>query len=440
MANNKIPRPPLTRGQNKKVEEIGEDEILVRDEEGNFQFLRSGEASEEERAPSRARPGIETLEEIVVGIKAEAGLAPSEENTARLDEVIISRLKDVRDEAETKAVLLADYDKGGLKLNEKQANSLLQAIEKKLRNPEVAGWLAQMKTLKTPEARNGRREAKKEKAIPVFDFYPEDEEEIKKIKKEATEINKKIISGNEGKIAEIARALALNFSSEEMRARFNQALDSRLKDIRDEMETKEVLMRAKENGGLGLGEEQAKRIIVETRKYLNRPAKPGTTVDVRSVRGPREPLKIAPLPPAIVKASPLPPPLPQVRKPKEDLPAKPQLVDVKFSPKLVGPVEELARLNLVDWRRLSQDPEVRAGKIIDKINLLEEGGFEKKIAGIKAWQESEVYRLYLLMGNESVQLGQPMKEVIGSRRKAGQAYLEEAEFTAILGLNKKLRF
>ena len=119
--------------------------------------------------------------------------------------------------------------------------------------------------------------------------------------------------------------------------------------------------------------------------------------------------------------------------------SKPVATEVRPSPKLTGPVEELRSLTVKDFRRLSREPSEATLKILDKLDLLEEQGFEVKTAGIKAWQDSEVNRLYLELLRQSLE-GRPISEVIAERESKNLPALAKPEFDAIMELNRKLRF
>jgi hypothetical protein len=114
-------------------------------------------------------------------------------------------------------------------------------------------------------------------------------------------------------------------------------------------------------------------------------------------------------------------------------------MDVSSAPRLVGPVEELHDLRLADFRRLSRDPHEACLKIRDKVDLLAERSFAEKDRGVKAWQESEINRLYLDLLRASLD-GKPVPEVISAREFDGVPTLSKPEFDAIMELNRKLRF
>ncbi|MFH2136039.1 MAG: hypothetical protein ABII19_00160 [Patescibacteria group bacterium] len=130
----------------------------------------------------------------------------------------------------------------------------------------------------------------------------------------------------------------------------------------------------------------------------------------------------------------------QVRRPLPQRDNRPRLDDVKYVPKLVGPVEELREMTLVDFRRLNANPVLVAEKIKEKIALLEREAFSKKIAGIKAWQESEINKIYLEIGRESLQKGLSADKIIAARTAAGQPTITVEEYKAIMDLNRVLRY
>ena len=114
--------------------------------------------------------------------------------------------------------------------------------------------------------------------------------------------------------------------------------------------------------------------------------------------------------------------------------------DVKYIPKLMGPIDELKEMDLVNFRRLSSDPLAAAAKIKEKINFLEEEGYSQRLNGIKAWRQNPINKLYLTIGQESISSQKPVKAVIDERKSADREYLTDREFTAIMDINKELRF
>ena len=119
---------------------------------------------------------------------------------------------------------------------------------------------------------------------------------------------------------------------------------------------------------------------------------------------------------------------------------RPQMHDIKPVPKVMGPIEELQFLDLVNFRRLGKTPGDSTAKVFMKIKLLEKDGYDKMISGIQAWRQSPVNRLYLRLGQEAVARGVPFKEAIVIRQKSSQEYLSMEEIEAIVSLNSRLVF
>ena len=126
--------------------------------------------------------------------------------------------------------------------------------------------------------------------------------------------------------------------------------------------------------------------------------------------------------------------------PLPGLQPKPTVSDVMSSPRrLTGPVEELGSLTLQDFRRLSKSPQEAILKIRDKLDLLKDESFESKVAGIRAWRNSVVNRLYLDALRQSL-VGRPVNEVLSEMAKGNGEALTKPEFDVLMELNRKLRF
>jgi hypothetical protein len=119
---------------------------------------------------------------------------------------------------------------------------------------------------------------------------------------------------------------------------------------------------------------------------------------------------------------------------------KKRMEDIKSAPKVMSPIDELAYMDMVTFRRLDASPARRAAKIEEKIALLEKEGLDKKIAAIKAWRFNPVSKTYLSMGEESISGGKSIDDIIKERKAQGLNYLSKEEFEAVMDLNDSLRF
>ena len=109
---------------------------------------------------------------------------------------------------------------------------------------------------------------------------------------------------------------------------------------------------------------------------------------------------------------------------------RPILEDIKHTPKLFGPVQEIAQMTLEDFRKLSGDPKESILKIKDKISLLREQSFKDYQAGISAWQKSPVYNEYLKILNNSLASGEPLEDILKTSKT-----LTQDEFNVIIEAN-----
>lgn len=115
-----------------------------------------------------------------------------------------------------------------------------------------------------------------------------------------------------------------------------------------------------------------------------------------------------------------------------------KMEDIKYKPKIMGPIDELRHMDLINFRRLGPDPFQSAENVKNKIGLFNE--YSKRQEGIMAWRQSPLNKLYLEMGGASISQRQPIDVIIEERKVAGKDYLTPPEFEAIIKLNKELRF
>lgn len=141
-------------------------------------------------------------------------------------------------------------------------------------------------------------------------------------------------------------------------------------------------------------------------------------------------------------AAPSPAPLRTAARPAPAPSAAPrrEMHDIRPVPKIMGPIEELQFFDLESFRRLGKTPAEATAKIFAKIKLLEKDGYDKMVAGIKAWRVSPVNRLYMRLGQEAVSRGMSLKDAVALRVKEGKEHLSQEEIDAIITLNGRLTF
>lgn len=300
-------------------------------------------------------------------------------------------------------------------------------------------------------------------------------------------------------IERIIAQAQLTFADVVQRSRFVTLVRSRLRDVRDKFELADGLMRPEKIGGLGYPEHRANEIAEmvegEALHYLGlktgapsptpvRKAPPVTpmTAQPKPVPSPAaqlpqkdttyrsavldklvdlqkihktstvgqkksvSPRREAPLrAPQKVPSSQRRTVFPQVIRPTITTDHRPTMMDVQ-QPQMIrkidimGPIDELAHMTLVNFRRLGVTAEMRTQKIREKIELLEQDSFALRSQGVEAWKNSEVNRLYLTLGQESIVKGVPVADMIRQKENEKQTTLSWEEFNSVADLNKSLRY
>ena len=218
----------------------------------------------------------------------------------------------------------------------------------------------------------------------------------------------------EAEVERILTQVQLSFPSTEFQKRFENIIRSRLKGIRGPIQTREMLLNSPLFGGMGFSDLTADRVLAiingetnQLHEKLRHQASQESFADLRAeatklLDGQESPditeaeppvLQFGEQPPAATQ-EPAPaaePPLqpavqPQMisRPPVVEVSNRPRIEDVKFKPRLVGPVEEIGALTLQDYRRLGSSASDATEKIYGKIQQIEEETFTKKVQAIKA--------------------------------------------------------
>ncbi|MDD5110684.1 MAG: hypothetical protein PHI63_05750 [Patescibacteria group bacterium] len=169
--------------------------------------------------------------------------------------------------------------------------------------------------------------------------------------------------------------------------------------------------------------------------WVERPGEQPRPAKLPVAPPPREPLPLPRTP--TVSAPVTPPPSAPVSPVEPALPAPPP---VRPRTKLVGPLEELREMTLVDFRRLDEDAAKATSRIQEKIAILEQQSFGHKAAAIAAWRSSEVFKRYTELAAAAMGEKKPVGDVMKSMQSAGREVLTVAEFEAIADFNRTLRY
>ena len=327
----------------------------------------------------------------------------------------------------------------------------------------------------------------KEMAMPAFYFDREDEEEAAQYKNQdklKARAKKQVII--EYALDDILKksALIIDKGAED---RLRRIVESRLRDIRDLIETKDALIKPRVSGGTGLNEEQTKRVLKNIEAYRIKIYEGKDTEEEMILANSPQPkitdLHLSPRPrnngqtfDIIKKESSTLKELPDLRNVKQvfdvKAPVSPivaqsrlkSVADLRdiatshdnfknlYQPKsnvfiqqernrpIYGPVEELAHLSLDDLRSLGKNLSDAFVKIKHKIEMLQDESYEKRTLGLQAWRQSPVYQNYLMIGQRSVEKGLDVSQVIQQKQAANEQCLTLEEFMSIADFNEELSY
>lgn len=242
---------------------------------------------------------------------------------------------------------------------------------------------------------------------------------------------------------------SVTFASGEIRGRVINALIPHLKGIRKPYETKANLMKPVREGGAGLSDAEASRILSAAGVVSVAPA-----TGVRPVSRPQNPVS-KPMGQPVGKEISAParvafnqlsagadaPYFPLKSAPsilptsKPAVTSRPAVSDIVRPSRAVGsPVDELG-YDLATWRRLGANPADRIKKIETQLDLLEQDGYAERLKGIASWRHSEVVSLYLSSGKKSLEEDQPLSQILGD---GGTNMLSLQEWLAVNTLDSRL--
>lgn len=232
---------------------------------------------------------------------------------------------------------------------------------------------------------------------------------------------------------------------EDVKERTRSVVRTRLSGIRDPYATRDALEKPIEDGGAGLSGTPLTIVLQTIGEVYGRMDASARSqkmderqayVDARVARH----LAKAPSP-SVIEAS--RPTLTSPEPPSSELKPlprqAPRMRDVAPTRRLSGPVEEIANMGLAEFRRLGDTPDEASTELLDRLALLEEESYGKRLEGISAWRRSPVYAMYVGLVNEAMKTGQPMETIVKSHATAKDGMMNAQELQAILSLNRKLK-
>ena len=267
-------------------------------------------------------------------------------------------------------------------------------------------------------------------------------------------------AGREKQVEEVIKSLSFKVPAGNSN-RFRTIIQLFLKDIRDEKETIEVLMRKELEGGVGLSEGQADEVVQKSKQNNVSASTPKFD--------PRESIRLEQEVPAIIgkslapkipvistgakrsgvisftngkrdsstalgmttKSAPSSVPVP-VSSPEFKISAdhlKTTMSDVK-TPQEYAPVDEIRYFTLTDFRRIAGNPTDAASRLKQKFMNLRDESILLFFEALEAWRTSPLYRDYLTSVSEALARRIPLVHS-GDKQK-----IQLPEIAALLEMEK----
>lgn len=270
---------------------------------------------------------------------------------------------------------------------------------------------------------------------PTANFYMDvsDEHDAEQFKeKDYDKKNRAIKEYIEAKAIEIISHTGLGEAATKNQQLKNIVI-SRIRDVRSLAETKEALARLEEINNAQGGNDWINTLIPLVEKDRDKIAEMVRTGNIPKIKE----QKVGETPENNIKNNQAVSQILDVKYKKN-----PEIIDGHELSKSVvmGPVDEIRSMTLADFRKLADNPNQAADKVLQKISLLEDESLVKRSQGVVAWHKSEIYKLYLKIGATSMAEKKPIEQVIRELQENNQPYLAPEEFNVVADLNRKLSY
>ncbi len=398
----------------------------------------------------------------------------SEEMVRRIREIFVSFIKGVRTIEQVREMLQRNQGEGGIGLTAAQTEAFATTMTaflnttKVLSEQEYADWLTQFQ--------QGGETRREDAADAIRQAMTPEEAEVASLSAGTPKSNRDVSAALEKAVDAVVKELTLTDLDEYMTKRLRNTVSTRLRDVRNTLQTKAILTRDVKVGGLGFEaaladriaaviervyQEQRSTIVDEEKKHIETTmVEQKTKIDERKTRESEEHAKwfqekvqstqneadIKARMMAALQQSQMPAVKAQVPAGSVSTNGKPLLTDVRppeaaAAPmRLMGLSEELGGMTLAEFRRLAKDPNQAAEKIAQKLETLHQESFEQWTEGVQAWRTSPLQRQYLKIVADSFAAGKPVAELVKERQTADNSLPTPIELGALIALNSKVQF
>lgn len=287
------------------------------------------------------------------------------------------------------------------------------------------------------------------KARSYFYFDAEDEKELEQFKKHPAVgmgVSKDYLEEIDKAADRVIASSLVRLTDDTARRRLQSMLVTFFRDIRDSANTKELLARPAALAGMGFDAVIIERVMALAKEEYGK-LHGGSQVKESEMPSQSSSLQAPAAYPAEVIAgkqeeqdeSSGAPATVRRERPRALDTGRPKISEVKAPSRLVGPIEEIERTTLTDLRRFSQSHRQFIDRMIERLKLLEDESYDKRVAGISAWRKSPLFQQYLETIKTALDHNENIPQMVGSINETESGNMSLREWQTINRLNRELR-
>lgn len=370
----------------------------------------------------------------------------TEEVVRRTRDLLVSMIKGVRTKEGVMEALQRSQQDGGVGLTREQADAFMRSASELLATTDVlseqeyADWYTNKRRTETSEA----IDAKSAQST---------DEDANEVAQTAATMPKRKPAGVLDQAIESVVSQSGMALDEYQAKRLRNTVSTRLRDVRNPQQVRQLLERDTKVGGMGLAATDAERIatLIENVYQTSRGSVEGEErkkieltmveqkqkIEQRKLRESEEHAewfqkKVA------GKQSPFTAPV-QATKNAHRVPRGSTLDGVSVpAARLTDLTSEVGGLTVAEFRRLGKDATQAADRIRQKFEALKNESFERWTDGVQAWRSSPLQQTYLKLIAESFSSGTPVAQLAEQKRSANAEALSAEELGAIIDLNRDI--
>ncbi len=373
----------------------------------------------------------------------------------RLRDGFLSFVKGIRTEQQFREVLVKGQSDGGIGLSQDQAEAFLRAMQQLLQTVRV---LSEQEYAQWYATYQDQVRAQAEAAMESVSANASEEEVLRPTGP------KHGLATLQSAIDATMTALASTLTDPFLQRRLETLVSTRLRDVRNASQVRQMLTREVKVGGLGLDEAQAETIVnviekayeehrhfitaEETQRIQSVTEQQKQIIEDRRKRDSEEHAKwyqekVKGTQSAEAQAAAIFAAMKQGMQKGATPGAAPTsslaMDAVRAPQRLMGLTDELAGISVAEFRRLAKNPADAAERIWQKLKTLESESFDRWTEGIQAWRNSPMQAEYLRLVAESFGAGKPVAQLVEERHASNPATLSPEEVNAMIQLNSRIQ-